>query len=79
MGVHHEPQFPLRRVFGPPGSSYFQSSLPVFKSSAARKARSPGPKFKMIFPRAGIYRIWVQSQRKGVVNTVAFNVPVASH
>ncbi len=40
-----------RRVFGPPGSSYFQSSLPVFKSSAVRKARSPGPKFKMTFPR----------------------------
>jgi hypothetical protein len=30
----------------------------------------------MLFPRAGIYRVWVQSQRKGVVNTVAFNVPV---
>ncbi len=38
MGVHHEPQFPLRRVFGPPGSSYFQSSLPVFK--LLQKARS---------------------------------------
>src|SRR6266849_3278230 len=32
--------------------------------------------FSMLFPRAGIYRVWVQSQRKGVVNTVAFNVPV---
>jgi len=37
-----------------------------------------GPKvqFNMIFPRPGIYRVWVQFQRKGVVNTVAFNVPV---
>jgi hypothetical protein len=32
--------------------------------------------FQMIFPRAGIYRVWVQSQRKGIVNTVAFNIPV---
>ena len=33
--------------------------------------------FNMIFPRPGVYRVWVQFQRKGVVNTVAFNVPVA--
>lgn len=32
--------------------------------------------FNLIFPRAGMYRVWVQFQRKGVVNTVAFNVPV---
>jgi hypothetical protein len=32
--------------------------------------------FDMTFPRGGTYRIWVQSQRSGVVNTVAFNVPV---
>jgi len=30
----------------------------------------------MIFPRPGIYRVWIQFQRKGVVNTAAFNVPV---
>lgn len=32
--------------------------------------------FNIIFPRAGIYKVWVQFQRKGVVNTVCFNVPV---
>jgi hypothetical protein len=32
--------------------------------------------FQLTFPRAGTYRVWVQTQRKGVVNTVAFNVPV---
>ena len=32
--------------------------------------------FNLIFPRPGMYRVWVQFQRKGVVNTVAFNVPV---
>ncbi|MBM3739470.1 MAG: hypothetical protein FJW39_27185 [Acidobacteria bacterium] len=37
-----------------------------------------GPKvqFNLIFPRETNYRIWVQFQRRGVVNTVAFNVPV---
>jgi len=32
--------------------------------------------FDMAFPRSGVYRIWVQFQRLGLVNTVAFNVPV---
>jgi hypothetical protein len=32
--------------------------------------------FDLIFPRQGVHRVWVQFQRKGVVNTVAFNVPV---
>jgi hypothetical protein len=37
-----------------------------------------GPKvqFNLIFPREGTYRVWVQFQSKGVVNTLAFNVPV---
>ena len=34
--------------------------------------------FNMIFPRARVYRIWVQFQRKGVVNTAHFDVPVHS-
>ena len=32
--------------------------------------------FSVIFPRPGIYRVWVQFQRKGIVNTAAFNLPV---
>ena len=32
--------------------------------------------FNMTFPRAGVHRVWIQFQRKGVVNTAAFNVPV---
>ena len=36
----------------------------------------PQVQFNVIFPRARAYRIWVQFQRQGVVNTVAFNVPV---
>ena len=39
---------------------------------------SGGPRiqFNMIFPRPGVYRVWVQFQRQGVVNTVKFDVPV---
>ena len=34
--------------------------------------------FNVIFRRPGLHRVWVQFQRKGVVNTVAFNVPVSA-
>jgi hypothetical protein len=30
--------------------------------------------FDLVFPRAGYYRMWVQFQRQGVVNTVAFTI-----
>ena len=33
--------------------------------------------FNIVFPRARAYRVWVQFQRKGIVNTVHFDVPVA--
>ncbi len=32
--------------------------------------------FNLIFPRERVYRVWVQFQREGVVNTVAFNLQV---
>jgi hypothetical protein len=34
--------------------------------------------FNVIFPREGVHRLWVQFQNNGVVNTVAFNVPVTT-
>lgn len=40
-------------------------------------ARFKQLQFDLTFPRPGIYRVWVQTQRKGLVNTVAFNVPVS--
>ncbi len=36
----------------------------------------PQIQFNIIFPRAHAYRIWVQFQRKGVVNTAHFDIPV---
>ena len=36
----------------------------------------PQIQFNLVFPRARTYRVWVQFQRKGVVNTAHFDVPV---
>jgi hypothetical protein len=36
----------------------------------------PQVQFNVLFPRPRTYRVWVQFQRLGVVNTVGFNVPV---
>jgi Heavy metal binding domain len=36
----------------------------------------PDVQFDVYFPRAATYRIWVQFQRLGKVNTVSFTVPV---
>jgi hypothetical protein len=36
----------------------------------------PQIQFNVIFPRARSYRVWVQFQRKGVVNTAHFDIPV---
>jgi hypothetical protein len=39
---------------------------------------SGGPEiqFNVYFPREASYRVWVQFQRKGIVNTAAFTIPV---
>ncbi|MGA2742282.1 MAG: heavy metal-binding domain-containing protein [Bryobacteraceae bacterium] len=34
--------------------------------------------FNIFFPREAAYRVWIQFQRKGVVNTVAFTIPVTA-
>jgi hypothetical protein len=33
--------------------------------------------FNIEFPRARTYRVWVQFQRKGVINAARFDVPAA--
>lgn len=36
----------------------------------------PDMQFNIFFPREAAYRVWIQFQRRGVVNTVAFTIPV---
>jgi hypothetical protein len=38
----------------------------------------PQVQFNVIFPRARTYRMWVQFERKGVVNTAVFTIPVSA-
>lgn len=37
----------------------------------------PQVQFNVIFPRSHTYRVWVQFQRKGMVNTARFDIPVS--
>jgi Heavy metal binding domain len=38
----------------------------------------PEMQFNVVFPRPRLYRVWVQFQRNGIVNTAHFDVPVAT-
>ena len=38
---------------------------------------SPEMQFSLVFPRPRMYRVWVQFQRNGIVNTAHFDVAVA--
>jgi hypothetical protein len=38
----------------------------------------PQLEFEIVFPRPRTYRVWIQMERNGVVNTVHFDVPVAA-
>lgn len=38
----------------------------------------PHMQFNVLFPRAGLYRVWAQFQRLNTVNTTCFTVPVAA-
>ena len=48
-----------------------------FQAIDGRVKASKELPFSVIFPRAGTYRVWVQFQRMGVVNTVAFDISAA--
>jgi hypothetical protein len=37
----------------------------------------PNLQFNIIFPRARTYRVWIQMQRKGVINTASWTIPVS--
>src|SRR5205085_12390515 len=36
----------------------------------------PEVQFNIFFAREAMYRVWVQFQRKGIVNTAVFTIPV---
>ena len=38
----------------------------------------PAMQFNVVFPRPGMYRLWPQFQRKGVVNTLQFTLAVGA-
>ena len=44
---------------------------------AVSSLSGPTVVFQMLFPRAGMYRVWAQFQRAGRVTTVRFTVPVS--
>ena len=50
-----------------------QHSHPV---AAISSASGPDLVFQTSFPRAGLYRVWLQVQRAGEVSTFAYTIPV---
>ncbi len=52
--------------------------IDLMHSHPAWEEGGPKIQFNVIFPRPGMHRIWAQFQRRGVVNTVAFNLRVAA-
>ena len=45
--------------------------------AAVTSAFGPEIVFQMVFPRPGMYRLWLQFQRQGEVGTVSFTIPVS--
>jgi hypothetical protein len=37
----------------------------------------PNMQFNIIFPRPRTYRVWIQMQRKGLINTASWTIPVS--
>jgi hypothetical protein len=75
-----EPSDGLEQYLGAWGHLLAASSdlIDLIHTHPAWEEGGPNVQFNLIFPRPGIYRVWVQFQRRGVVNTAAFNVPVAA-
>jgi hypothetical protein len=44
--------------------------------AAVSSVSGPDIVFQTAFPRAGLYRVWIQVQRSGRVSTFAYTVPV---
>ena len=73
-----DPADGLEQYLGAWGHMLAASSdlVDMLHTHPAREDAGSEVQFNLIFPRAGIHRVWVQFQRLGVVNTVAFNVRV---
>lgn len=52
--------------------------IDIIHSHPAWEDKSDTIQFNAIFPRPGLHRLWVQFQRLGVLNTVAFTIPVSA-
>jgi len=48
---------------------------PIYTNEKPSEAKTE-IQFNLFFPREATYRVWVQFQRKGIVNTAAFTIPV---
>jgi hypothetical protein len=73
-----EPGDGLEQYLGAWGHLLAASSdlIDMIHTHPAWEEGGPNVQFNLIFPRPGIYRVWVQFQRRGVVNTAAVNIPV---
>lgn len=75
-----EPSDGLEQYLGAWGHLLAASSdlIDMIHTHPAWEEGGPNVQFNLIFPRPGTYRVWVQFQRSGVVNTAAFNIPVSA-
>ena len=78
MFFHLEPAGGLELYLGAWGHMLAASSdlIDLIHNHPFLASGGPDIQFNMVFPRPGVYRVWVQFQRQGMVNTAVFNVPV---
>jgi hypothetical protein len=78
MMFHVEPADGFEKYLGAWGHMLAASDdlIDMMHLHPFRADGGPGVRFDIVFPRPHMYRVWVQFQRKGIVNTVHFDVPV---
>lgn len=77
---HVAPEAGLELYVGAPAHLFGASGdlIDLIHAHPLATVPSSNVSFSVLFPRAGTYRVWVQFQREGVVNTAHFDVPVRS-
>jgi hypothetical protein len=75
-----QPEDGLEPYLGAWGHMLIESADLIDTIHAHPSVADGGPKmqFDIFFPREAFYRVWIQFQRLGKVNTVAFTIPVKS-